>query len=503
MSLRPLLPALFLLVAGLVSAQTPPLEAATTAEPAAAYVPPSLESDLRQRAAAQFASGDVAGAIATHGVLDAAVTGSARVAAREALWAALTALPPNTDFSAVTSTTGRGWIELVRLARSGAPLSAFEDWRQRYPGHPGESQLAAGLVQPATTVANNGRQISLLLPLSGPLAAAARAIQAGAEAARQRAGAEAPAVAVHDTSLSLPAAVASIYTRGAAALIGPLRKEDVAAFAAQPPQLPTVTLNYLDGGRIAPAGLTAFGLAPEDEARAAAVHAASSSLLRAVVIAQEGDWGARAASAFKTEFESRGGVILNEGSFRANAVDFTSLLKRVLGIGYAEARGKKLEAVGVKAELQPVPRGDIDVVFLAARAPQARLIWPQMRYLRAGRIATYAPAAAADGGNQDLGRLRVCDAPWRLDQRGAIAALRGELAITNPRTADAQRLFALGYDAYDLARRQLAGGLVPGEEWAGLTGTLVLEADGAVHRRLDCQALSGPRLEGVPEDPAE
>lgn len=495
-------PRAWALLAALLAASAWAQDAVPPESPAP-YTPPSLEADLSQRAAAQFAAGEIAAAISTHQVLETALTGSARSRNRDALWRSLNALPVDTDFSAVTEPIARGWIELMQLARSGAPLATYEDWRQRHADHPGESQIAAGLVTQAVRPAQGGRQIALLLPMSGPLAAAAKAIQAGAEAAQRRAGAEAPPLAVQDSSASLDTALAAALSQGAAALIGPLRKEDVAALAARIPDRPTITLNYLDAGRSAPAGFTPFGLAPEDEARAAADHAASASRLRAVVLSQEGDWGSRTAAAFKAQFESRGGVVLAEASFRPNAVDFTALLKRSLGISYAEARGKALEAAGVKAELQPVPRGDIDVVFLAARSAQAKLIWPQMRYLRAGRIATYAPAAAADAGNRDLGRLMVCDAPWRIETQGTMAALRGELATVNPRSADAQRLFALGYDAYELARRALASALGTGESLPGLTGNLVLEADGAVRRRLDCVALYAPRIDGLPDDPAE
>ena len=475
----------------------------TPVDAAAPYNPPSLEADLSQRAYTQFAAGEIAAAISTHQVLESALTGSARSRNRETLWRSLNTLPIGADFSSVTEPVARGWVELMQLARSGAPLAAYEDWRLRHPDHPAESQIAAGLVTRAVLPAQGGRQIALLLPMGGPLAAAARAIQAGAEAAQRRVGADAPPLVLQDSSTSLDVALAAALSQGAAALIGPLRKEDVAALAARVPQRPTITLNYLDAGRGVPAGLTPFGLAPEDEARAAADHAAGSSRLRAVVLSQEGDWVSRTAAAFKAQFESRGGVVLAEASFRPNAVDFTALLKRTLGISYAEARGKALEAAGVKAELQPVPRGDIDVVFLAARSAQAKLIWPQMRYLRAGRITTYAPAAAADAGNRDLGRLMVCDAPWRIETQGTMAALRGELATVNPRSADAQRLFALGYDAYELARRAIAGALRTGDEMPGLTGTLVLEADGAVRRRLDCTALYAPRIDGLPDEPAE
>ena len=489
--------ALLLALPRLATAQEYPTSEPLPAEqPAAAIEPVSIEAELRQRAEAQFALGDVAAALNTHALLETALTGSERSAARDALWRALNALPVSTDFSAVTTPSGKGWVELMQLAKSGAPLQGYEDWRQRHPDHPGESQIAAGLVTVSSI--NPARQIALLLPLGGPLAGASKAIQAGAEAARNRGAGDSPAVVVIDTSTGLDAAVASSLGRGAIALVGPLRKEDVSNLAGRAPQLPTITLNYLDAGRVPPAGLTPFGLAPEDEARAAADHAAGRSLLRAVIYAQEGDWGARAAAAFKAQFEQRGGTVLGSDTFKIKTVDFTSALKRLLGISYSEERGNELLAAGVKAELQPVPRGDIDVVFLAARSAQAKLIWPQMRYLRAGRIATYAPGAAGDAGPRDLGGLHICDAPWRIETQGTTAALRGELAAQNPRTADAQRLFALGYDAYDLARRAAVTTLVPGELLPGITGALVLESDGAVHRRLDCVMLIAPRIDGVP-----
>jgi outer membrane PBP1 activator LpoA protein len=62
----------------------------------------------------------------------------------------------------------------------------------------------------------------------------------------------------------------------------------------------------------------------------------------------------------------------------------------------------------------------------------------------------------------------------------------------NPRSADAQRLFALGYDAYRIAQRLVDVGLAPGEAVPGLSGTLVPGADAALRRRLDCTGLVAP-----------
>lgn len=474
---------------------------------ALAVLPASPEPGLAAitldlRAQAQFARGDVLGGTASRVARDPLLPEAERAGNRQRLWSELGRAAP-ADPAGSSNPDVRGWIELARLAREGAPLSAYETWRRQHPGHPGESQLP-GLFMPgavagelstrdlATAPVADGRDFALLLPLSGPLGAAAQAVRAGAEAARHQAGPEAPAVVVYDTQPGLDAALAGALAGGAGLLIGPLRKEDVATLAARPPQRPTLALNYLDAGRVPPAGFTPFGLAPEDEARAAAEHAIANGRSRAVILAQEGDWGERIAQTFRNQFESRGGTVISQARFRANAVDFSATLKPLLGLDAAEARNKQLAAIGIRAEFEPRPRGDIDTLFIGARAPQAKLIWPQLRFYRAGRLAAYAPAAAADAGTADLGGLQVCDAPWRLASRGDLADLRGSLAAVNPRSPDAQRLFALGYDAYRVARQMLDQGLPPGELIPGLSGSLLIEADAALHRRLDCISLVAP-----------
>lgn len=457
---------------------------------------------LDLRAEAQFALGQVLAGTASRVARDTLLPEAERAGNRQRLWSELIRAAP-ADPIGSSDPQVRGWVELARLAKEDAALSDYEAWRNRHPGHPGAAQLPGLLMPPdvagaatsffnGTAPAPTGRSFALLLPTSGPLAAAAQAIRAGAEAARTQAGPDAPALLVQDTTPGLDAAVAAAQQAGAGLLIGPLRKEDVAALAAHPPGLPTLALNYLDAGRVPPAGFTPFGLAPEDEARAAAEHAIANGRSRAVVLAQEGDWGERIAQAFRSQFESRGGQVLSEARFRPNTVDFSAILKPLLGLDTAEARSRQLAAIGIRAEFEPRPRGDIDTLFIGARAAQARLIWPQLRFYRAGRLAAYAPAAAADAGAADLGGLQVCDAPWRLASSGDLADLRGRLATVTPRSPDAQRLFALGYDAYQVALQMQAQGLPPGELTPGLSGQLLIEADAALHRRLDCVSLVAP-----------
>lgn len=460
----------------------------------ASFDAPLAAEGLALRAQAQFGLGDAVGGTVSRVARDPLLSPEAREANQQALWAELSrATLPEGEIASGNPLVS-GWIELAQLARARAPLLALEAWQASHPNHPGQSQLPALFLpdSPSSPPLSGGRDFALLLPLSGPLAGASQAVRAGAEAARQQAGADAPGLSVQDMAAGLEAAQQAAIAAGAGLLIGPLRKEEVTTLASSPLRLPTLALNYLDPGRIPPAGLTPFGLAPEDEARAAAEDAASAGQLRALILSQQGDWGERVAQAFRSQLEARGGRVLAEARFAPSTVDFSASLKQLLALEASEQRAKQLANIGIRAESAARPRGDVDVIFIGARAAQAKLIWPQLRYFRAGRIATYAPAAAADAGPADLGGLRVCDAPWRLETTGPLADLRGTLATVNPRSPDAQRLFALGYDAYNLAWRIQSQGLPPGSAIPGLTGELVIEADAALHRRLGCTALVAP-----------
>lgn len=447
----------------------------------------SLEDDLLARAQAQFDVGDIAGGIASRMALDAVLSGPPQGANREALWRTLSALPPGTDFSRVTEPVARGWVELMLLARNGASLAAFENWRQRHPGHPGESQIAAVLAMPASRTEG---PIAVLLPLEGPLAPAAKAILAGAQAAQARAGHPAPTLSVHDTSQGLEAALLAASAEGAVAAIGPLRKEDVTALAGQVPALPLVTLNYLDQGRTAPPGLTAFGLAPEDEARAAAEDAFARGLSRALTMVPATDWGNRVQVAFAARFRELGGTVVESGRYSGEPQAWSDPVKRLLR--YVAINDKKAAAEArAKAgpDVDPQRRNDFDFVFLAGRASQARVLWPLFRYYHADRTPVYATSAVNESvGDGDLAGIRFCDAPWLVESGGQRQAVRDE--ALNGRSREAARFFAFGVDAQALAGRIARNQLHGGELVAGVTGALGVDTSGAVRRKLACAQMT-------------
>ncbi|MDB5977604.1 MAG: penicillin-binding protein activator [Nevskia sp.] len=443
---------------------------------------------------------------------------------RDAIWSGLGAAP--LDASALaragnTDVVTRGWIELANLAHRNASLEMYEGWRQRYPGHPAQDRLASVMMptapaQPAgpapayvtpppgaTLPAFNGVPArpgfyALLLPQSGGLAAYADSVHAGFAAAAARAGNPAD-VRVYDASN--PAAAVSAYSQaiseGAGVVVGPLLKANVTALSqAGSPRTPVLALNYLDTGHVAPAGFYQFGLAPEDEARAAAEDAAARGLRRALVLVPANERGARVQAAFSQRLSELGGEVRDSRSYSGEFKDWATPISSLLHYHAVDDK-KKLAEMRASATpgVDPQRRNDFDFIFIDAGTNQARQLWPLFRYYHAERVPIYDTATVNEGrGDQDLAGIRFCDAPWMLDTSGTWAPLRGN--ALNGRNAELARFYALGDDAFLLALRLSQNALHPLDQLPGGTGTLRVGDDGAVHRGLVCaQTTEGePRL---------
>ncbi len=129
----------------------------------------------------------------------------------------------------------------------------------------------------------------------------------------------------------------------------------------------------------------------------------------------------------------------------------------------------------------------MDFIFLAANAAAGRLIRPQLRFLYAGDIPTYATSAifqAGSSGDPDLDGIMFVDAPVLLAPDERAQRMTAALATRWPAgTAARLRLFAMGFDAYGLAA---ALPMMPGESGAiaGLSGMLSLDVFGRLHRQM-------------------
>jgi outer membrane PBP1 activator LpoA protein len=480
---------------------------------------PSAAGALELRARALFASGATVGATETMVQRERYLHDPAALSEnRNTLWNLLQTAPLDAKTLALAGSSDmvtRGWIELANLARRNAALSFYSAWRQRYPGHPGEAQLAAlfmpgapagiagtqnsaTLLPPPAVAAQQGPAVvagsgftAMLLPQSGPLAPVGEAVAAGYSAAAARAGNSAPPQMFDTGTGDIASSAQQAASAGAGIIIGPLQKEAVLALSQLgTPPVPVLALNYLEANHSAPSGLYQFGLAPEDEARAAAEDGFSRGLRRALVLVPAGEWGARVAAAFQQRLMELGGAVVDSDRYSGPQESWADPVKRLLRFKPVEDR-KAAAELRAKAlpGIDPQRRNDFDFIFLGARSQdQARLLWPLFRFYHAERIAIYATAAVNSGpGDRDVAGIRFCDSPWLLDNSGHFTALHDE--ALNGRSTDAARLYVLGADTFLLAQQLAHGGLHAADQIPAASGNLSIGNDGAIRRGLICARL--------------
>lgn len=309
-------------------------------------------------------------------------------------------------------------------------------------------------------------KVVLTLPLSGRIAAAGQAVRDGFFAAYFASPEPRPQVEVVDTGSDDAGAVAAYQQAlemGAERVVGPLSREGVTALFQEPfLPAPVLALNHADGVA-PPPGSVQFGLLPDEEALAAAERLIQLGHLRAGVVSLSDDWSQRAAQAFRLQFESLGGEIVQEIRIGQGDYDFTR-------------RAESLRERGV------------DGLFLALNSQPARLLVPQLKaagvggtWLAMSRVYGGAPMPALD---RDLDGLEFCDAPWVIGNVSGVPS-RTELASTvRSLQGPALRLFAFGMDAYRLLGYVDWLESRPYSFINGATGELSVDAARQVRRQL-------------------
>ncbi len=425
------------------------------------------------------------------------------------IWQLLTTLPRTTVETLTTNVRNdvyQGWIELS-LANATPDavnrLNRLQQWRERFPTHPANERFLATLDDrevPASTIAGGEvNAIAVLLPLSDErMGRVAAAVQDGIVVAHRYAQSrvQAPSVRFYDVGVS-PAAARSAYAAalsdGANAIVGPLRKEAVAAIVTQREiPVPTITLNTVDAGvqQGQLNNLIQFGLAPEDEARSAASRAIGLNLRNAVVLQADDSRGDREARAFQQAMYTLGGNVVHVAVLPRDQYDYGKEIKDALLITQSDSRFKALSrTIGQKLFFEPTIRNDVDVVFLAVGSEQAQSVRPQLDFFYAVDLPRLGTSRIASGStdlkiNKDLNSLYYPGTPWQLRKSLRNDPLKKDIVANFPAASGVYaNLYALGVDAFNVATKldELTAGL----RLEGYTGDLQLTRDGRIQRHLD------------------
>jgi len=437
---------------------------------------------------------------------------------RERLWKGLLVSDPQVLRGAAevaTNPTVRGWLTLGSLATATGQQgigwsNGVVRWRERNAGHPAMSVLD-DLDISDDQLLTYPRRIALLLPLSGRTASAGKAVQngfLGAYFASAGGLDDRQSILVYDveTEGGPSAAYASAVEDGAEFVVGPLLRDSVTELANDIlVPVPVLTLNYLPDESLPPPGLFQFALAPEDEAASAAVRAIEDGYRSAVALVPNSNWGRRLLTAFVTEFEARGGTLVDYRSFTSESPDFSRTIEELMGLAGSVSRYQRMRAnIGSPLQFDPRRRQDVDFIFLAADGAAGRLLKSQLKFHYSGDLPVYSTSSiyAMDGrSDSDLNGIRFADTPWIIAPQSWIRYLPDAYREYWPEERRLGRLHAMGYDAYHLVAPLFAArnGMMP--EIDGATGVLYLDGSGRVHRRLAWAEFRGGQP--VPLPPPE
>ena len=432
-----------------------------------------------------------------------------------AIWNELNQVPTEQLRTASTTASGdmAGWLSLALIQRDHGNLDlqvhAMQQWQAQHPDHPAASTPPEGISRLLELHAQRPLHIALLLPFDGNLSAAADALRDGFLAAQYHAysqGLAQPQISLYDSGsyADLMQFYRQAQADGVQWVVGPLDRQQVAYLAglAQLP-LPTLALNYADSTATPPAGLFQFGLAPEDEARSAALRAWQDGHRRMAILANRDDWGRRAAQAFTTEWQELGGILTGHETIDQPA-GISGQVANLLRVR-ENVQGESLEnAPGDEIALQPTPRSGLDALFLAANPLQARQIKPTLVFQYAGDLPVYATSHAyrlSLGGepNADIDDLLIAEIPWLLERSDN---LYHSVVDSWPAAAGPMgRLFAMGVDAQRIFSRLLQMQEQPDTRIDGATGRLSLDPDGRIRRELSWGQIVDGQLQPLSSTP--
>lgn len=323
-------------------------------------------------------------------------------------------------------------------------------------------------------------RLAVLLPMSGPMATAGESVRDGILAAHFREQRRRPEVVFYDTAGDAAGTV-DAYQLAAAdgvdQVLGPLTRDEVSALFRQDGlTLPVLALNRsIEPG---PSGSASFALNPEEEGIAAAERLLQRGLDRIITVTMDDDSSRRALEAFKVRFQERGGTILAEARIDDRSPDY----------------GPALQA----AQSAAGGAGAHDALFLALRAPQARLLVPQLAvagYPSRPIAATSQILVGSGDPRQDreLDGIEFPEAPWLLGRYSELPDVSQVSRELDSAQGGGGRLFAFGFDAYRLAGYMEHLARSPTAWLNGATGELRLDGFGNVLRTPGWGVFSGGR----------
>jgi outer membrane PBP1 activator LpoA protein len=371
----------------------------------------------------------------------------------------------------------QGWIEAAYI-NFGADGISGAGWLNEWGNHPASYYFLD------LNRVNKQQKVAVLLPLSGRFNEVAEAIQEGMLAAALTDFGNQNELVFYDTGSAgenLANAWFTAQEQQVDMIIGPVDRQSIEVVEAMPEATtPVVLLNQSE------AAYFQYTLSPETEAEEVAEKMYADGHKHVLIMAPNEVWGERMTKAFAQRFVDLGGQITYNSYFQPEQNDYSAQLRQVLGLVESQLRARNLQQfLQLNLNAEEVVRSDVDAIFLAARPSFARLMIPQLKFHRAADIPVYATSHVFDGlnneqHNKDLEGVTFAISPIEIQAPYLFEVLPFDLRSIS----SDQKLFAFGYDAYQLIARLEWMSRVNTGMIEGLTGDIRLGLNRSFRRSL-------------------
>lgn len=419
-----------------------------------------------------------------------------------------------------------GWYALASLyqknrLRANRLTRALHDWKETYPEHTTLAFMPLVLTNIATFSPYQPDNIAVLLPLSGRFEKPGKALQLGLLNAYYHQQKESndeqvntPKLHFFDTQKATPEQLVSqLEVANIDFVIGPLMKNEIKALLPLLENTPVLALNsFAQESQQAKTVLAstgeeeqpevqnenvtwhyAFPLSPEDEARQAAMMIYADQHKNPLIIVPKSRYGKRVASAFKAQWAllTPESDVQIEAHFFQSKAKLATFISGVLQTDKSQRRINQMQAItNIPLKTEVRSRRDVDAIYIVSKRDELILIKPFIDVSVspfAQKIPLYASSRSHSFDrnnmqNRELSDLVFSDNPFLLNPEGALSkevkqAWKGQSFST-------LRMFALGFDSYQLIEQLVYLQNSENALYKGLVGELTLDADNSIEAKL-------------------
>jgi hypothetical protein len=241
-----------------------------------------------------------------------------------------------------------------------------------------------------------------------------------------------------------------------------------------------------------PQSYSVLSMRPEDEAMQAASVLGAQNFKHPVILSQSNVLSKRIANAFAEQWRKTTGNTIAPVYYK-NSAEMQTNIAAMLAVNKSKSRINQLNTKVSSAVIsKPRNRRDVDMIYFVGSPQQARLIKPYIEVNTsefARTIPIYASSRshsyrAGSAISKDLKGLTFTQIPWLLktEQDASLAALHQQLWPT--RSDGLLRLFAMGFDSFNLIEHIGLMRQAPYLQHWGQTGVFKLGASNTLTRSL-------------------